>query len=153
MSKTIEEYFRDWESQAFGFGYGTGEEYTINALKKLSDLVELNPSSSSYIYDHEVLEKELDPEVTWLLINILCKNGDIEYGTSPRYGWFYGRGRRLINFIKAHSVDELYDMTSCDSDYSHCFSDYCSCGYKQVHHKCRNNPFWNDEVPGGSKPS
>jgi hypothetical protein len=25
--------FIDWESQVFGYGYGTGEEYTLKALQ------------------------------------------------------------------------------------------------------------------------
>jgi len=143
-SKTIEDFFCDWESQAFGYGYGTGEEHTLKVLKNLSDAVEWNESGDNYTYDYQKIEKMLGEQQTWLLINILCGNGDIEYGSSPRYGWFYGRGKNLINFLKQHTVGELYDMTSRDSGYSHCFSDYCSCGYEQLHQRCKNNPFWND---------
>lgn len=144
MPKNMVEYFRDWESEAFGFGYGTGEEHVLQVLKDMSELLKWNDSGSNYTYDYKVLESKLGPTTTWLLLNALCKNGDIDYGTSPRYGWFYGKGKHLIDFVKSHSTDELYEMTKCDSSYLHCFDDYCGCGSEQVHHKCKNNPFWND---------
>lgn len=31
--RTLESYFADWESSAFGLGYGTGEPHTLAALK------------------------------------------------------------------------------------------------------------------------
>jgi len=50
MTKTIEEYFRDWEGNAFGYGYGSGEEHTILALKKFLELCIEPPLGTSYDY-------------------------------------------------------------------------------------------------------
>ncbi|GAG02270.1 unnamed protein product, partial [marine sediment metagenome] len=39
--KTIEEQFIDWESEVFGFGYGSGEEHILKALKEFFETIEL----------------------------------------------------------------------------------------------------------------
>lgn len=148
MRRTIDDYFRDWFHEPFGYGYGSGEESILKSLKNMTNILKDNiDSGGNYTYDYRDLEKLLGEEVTWLLINALCKNDDIEYGSSPRFGWFYGSSARLIEYIKEHSVDDMYE-TVCGYDVSTdmCFGQYCSCGEKQVNKRCPNNPFWNDNI-------
>lgn len=139
--KTLEENFTDWESNAFGFGYGTGEEYTITALKTFFSAI--GRAGSPNAYDYEVLEKAVTPTVAWLLINILCGCNIIEYGTSPRYGWLTSEGERLKEFIDSKTADELLALTQRDHNYVHCCPDACNCGPQgwQEGVKCQN-PFW-----------
>lgn len=154
MSKTVDEHFRDWFHEPFGYGYGTGEKPILYQLKALAELVHDNSSGNNYTYDYQELEAGLGEATAWLLINALVKNDDIDYGTSPRFGWFYGKGKRLIQYIKSHEVDDMYEIVAgYDQDYNHCFDDYCSCKGNQVHHRCKFNPFWNDrakEIKGDS---
>jgi hypothetical protein len=143
MSKTTDEYFRDWFHGPFGFCYGSGETSVLYELKALVELLHWNEAGDNYTYDHKELEDSLGEATAWLLINALCKDGMIDYGTSPRFGWFYGHGKNLIEYLKSHTVDEMYEtVANYDSDYNMCFDDYCSCTDTQVHHKCKNNPFW-----------
>lgn len=102
--KTPAEYFADWESHAFGFGYGTGEPHTIGALKTFMGAV--GRADAPHAYDYEKLEAACGPVAAWLLINALCRHGVdvIEYGTSPRYGWLTEEGRKLKAFIDEHSA-------------------------------------------------
>lgn len=92
MTKTLEQNFADWEGNAFGFGYGTGEPHTLRALKGFFDA--LGTENGAHCYNYEKLEEALTAPVAWLLINILCRHGAdvIEYGTSPRYGWLTTEG-------------------------------------------------------------
>jgi len=146
MTKTIDKYFSDWERDAFGFGYGSGEIYVMQALKDMSELLEWNESGDDYTYDYRILEEKLGPTVAWLLINRLCRTDSIGYGSSPRFGFFYGKGKNLINFIKSHSAEELEEIsTSRDGSVRNtCFGEYCSCTGVQIEQKCKFNPFWND---------
>ena len=70
MAKTIEENSADWESHVFGFGYGTGEEHVLTALKNFMSVI--NPDGRTY--DFQKIEAVCGPTITWLLINILCKD-------------------------------------------------------------------------------
>jgi hypothetical protein len=145
--KTIDEFFRDWFHEPFGYGYGTGEESILYQLRALVELLHWNENGENFTYKYDELEAGLGEATAWLLINALCKNGDIDYGTSPRFGWFYGHAKRLIDYIKNHEVDDMYEtVAGYDQDYHLCFEDYCDCGNGQVHHRCKNNPFWNDKV-------
>lgn len=148
VSKTEDEHFRDWFHEPFGYGYGTGEESILAQLKALTVLLH-DIDKDMYTYQHKELEDGLGEATAWLLINALCKNGDIDYGTSPRYGWFYGHSKKLIDYIKDHEVDDMYEIVAnYDSDYSHCFDDYCDCYPSgQRHERCKFNPFWNDKTP------
>lgn len=141
--KTIEENFADWEGSAFGFGYGTGEDHTIAALKTF--MANIGRDDAPHAYDYEKLEAALTPAVAWLLINALCRMpGDvIEYGTSPRYGWLTTGGRALKEFIDKHSVEQLVKMTERDEGSNPCYPDACNCGPNGYQHgvKCVN-PFW-----------
>lgn len=135
--KTIEQHFVDWESAVFGFGYGTGEEFTIPALKAF--MANVGREELATGYDYRVLEKALGATVAWLLINILCGADLIEYGTSPRGGWLTKQGEALKAFVDSKSERELIDLvTEFDENYVSCLTDHCNCG------RCAEfpNPFW-----------
>jgi hypothetical protein len=148
MTKTLEENFRDWEANVFGFGYGSGETHTIPALKVFLELC--NEGSYGHSYDHRKLEVALTPTVAWLLINILCKHSvDIlEYGTSPRYAWLTKRGEALKEFVSHYTAEQLIDI-ACDhdQDYVHCYPDACNCGSNgyEEEKECPN-PFWQPDA-------
>lgn len=145
MTKTLDQYFADWEGSAFGFGYGTGEAYIIPALCKFFAAVgEGQEKDRAHCYDHERLEAVLGGEVAWLLINTLCRADIIEYGTSPRFGWLTSEGERLRDYFATKTADELYEIvTEKTEEYLCCYPDACNCGpggyQKGV--KCQN-PFW-----------
>lgn len=145
MTKTLEQNFADWESGVFGFGYGTGEEHTLAALKTFFENV--HERDGSQVYDHRELEAALTPTVAWLLINRLCQVDVIDYGTSPRFAWLTEEGKRLKEFVASKSVAEL-ETICCDrsEDYIVCFPDCCNCGpngYEQG--RVCVNPFWPDK--------
>lgn len=136
MTKTIEQHFADWESDVFGFGYGSGEEHIIGALKTFMEAIPFDHLDKPY--DYRILEQAVGPAACWLLINALCHADIIEYGTSPRHGWLdRPHGVALQNFIIAHSVDELVKMTDQPSDYAPCYPGHCNCDESAC-----NNPFW-----------
>lgn len=137
--KSIEQHFIDWESDTFGFGYGTGEEPVLQALKQFLALCCKGQHSRSY--DHEELEKALTAPVAWLLINVLAHDDKIEYGTSPRYGWLTETGEALAKFFSERTVEQLYELTMQDAYYTHCYPHHCNCDDGQ---DCRaHNPFWS----------
>lgn len=143
--KKIEESFIDWESSTFGFGYGTGEEYTLAALKAFMSMVGFGePGDRQHCYNHKTLADALTPTVAWLLINTLCKADILEYGTSPRYGWLTDKGEALKAFVDSKSVQELEALVHVDQDYVHCYPDACNCGPGgyEAGRKCLN-PFWS----------
>lgn len=144
MTKTIEESFADWEGHVFGFGYGTGEQHTLGALKAFMAAVGKPDLPNGY--DYERLEAACGPAVAWLLINALCRHtvDIVEYGTSPRFGWLTPEGERLKAFIDSKTVDELYEITAGrPDDYVPCYPDACNCGINgyEEGRKCAN-PFW-----------
>jgi len=137
--KTLEQQFRDWEGNLFGFGYGTGE---MPVLTSLRTFLEAMPDSGSY--DYKVLEKAAGETVSWLLINVLARADHIEYGTSPRYGWLTESGKALREFITARTPEQLYEIaTGRPDDFSGadipCYPEHCNCDDGD----CRpGNPFW-----------
>jgi hypothetical protein len=141
MKKTIEENFIDWESNVFGYGYGTGEMYTIPATK---DFFGLCPFEGTI--DYKTLENHLTPTTAWLLINIFCKADLIEYGTSLRYSWLTNRGKELKKFLENKKIEEIYELfDNLDNYYIHCSPNYCNCsdeGYKEG--LVCDNPFWKN---------
>jgi len=144
MPKTLDENFRDWESTAFGFGYGSGEEHILPALKRFLALCRNEPSGRSY--DYRELEADLTPTVAWLLINRLCQQDIIEYGTSPRFGWLTHKGEALQTYTASKTEDELAEVVCVyDSDYPHCYPDACNCGPNGYEESavCQN-PFWGE---------
>ena len=62
--KTTEEYFRDWISEYFGYGYGTGELHIVPAVRKFLERCEATPG---HCYNYNTLESSLTPVVAWLL--------------------------------------------------------------------------------------
>lgn len=132
-------HFIDWEASVFGFGYGTGEEHTIKALKEF--LASCNPVDGPVFYDHQELEAKLGPTAAWLLINILCHAGLVDYGTSPRHGWLTGRGSLLKKFTDRHTTEQLCEMVDvCGGDYVHCLPGQCNCQGEPC-----NNPMFVEE--------
>jgi len=139
--KTEAQHFADWETQVFGFGYGTGEDHVVGALKTFLSLCGEGP------YDYTKLEAALTPPVAWLLINALCKHGVdiIEYGTSPRCGWLTQQGKALQAFMSRHSVDELVSFCAAD-DTDYCTPSFCNCGlHGHSAVKLCHNPFWVEQ--------
>ncbi|HWV44151.1 hypothetical protein [Pseudorhodoplanes sp.] len=135
--KSIEDYFRDWEGETFGMGYGTGEPHTLAALKGFMSLIGQSRETPRS-YDYRVLESGLGPQVAWLMLNILANNDQIEYGTSPRFGWLTKSGVALKEFVDSRTTDQLVEICCNEPDgYIHCYSDHCNCDGE----KCQN-PFW-----------
>lgn len=140
--KSIEQSFADWEGDVFGFGYGTGEEHTIPALKTFFEAIGVDDRPSSY--DYTKLEAACGPAVAWLLVNALCHAGIIEYGTSPRFAWLTKEGEALKAFMATKTADELYEIcASQPEDYVACYPNACNCGPNgyEKGRKC-TNPFW-----------
>lgn len=140
ITKSLEDNFTDWEAHVFGYGYGTGETHTLRAL---TEFLRRCPEDGGY--DYKDLEAELSPTVAWLLINTLCHADILEYGTSPRFAWLTAKGRQLKGFVTSKTVDQLYDLTSRDENYIHCYPDACNCG-PNGHEQGRicQNPFWQE---------
>lgn len=143
MPKTIEENFIDWESHAFGFGYGSGEQHVISALRSFLDAVgKRRDADTPHGYDYHELETACGQTVAWLLINRLCQLKVINYGVSPRYGWLEPEGMKLKEFIANKTDDELIELIT-SADKNECYPDACNCGpegYKKGR-KC-HNVFW-----------
>lgn len=139
--KTIEAHFADWHSEAFPFGYGTGEEHTLAALRSFMEIVQRDER-----YFYEALEEKLTPTVTWLLINMLCKLDVIEYGTSPRYGWLTPHGKALRDYLMATTFEQLLAAATMD-DPDRCTPTFCNCGPQGYSKKklC-HNPFWQERA-------
>lgn len=136
--KTLDAYFQDWESTAFGFGYGSGEPHIMPALKAFFEAIPERP------YNYEVLEQAVAPTVAWLLINVMCREGVFEYGTSPRFGWLTPAGQSLKAYIDSKTADELAVIAATrDEDNPSCYRNTCNCGPKGYDAKavCQN-PFW-----------
>lgn len=139
VTKPIEDYFADWESYVFGFGYGTGEEHALCALKEF-----LAACPAEGTYDYRDLEKACGPSVAWLLINTLCHADVLEYGISPRFAWFTSNGKALKAYVDSVTVDDLLGCLRHDEEYTPCYPDGCNCGPGNWSPKrlC-NNPFWS----------
>lgn len=145
MTKPTDKNFADWESTAFGFGYGTGEEHVLAALKTFFETVQ--ECDGPQTYDYRELEAALTPTVAWLLINRLCQVDIIEYGSSPRFAWLTEEGKHLKYFIMSKTVTEL-ETICCDrgDDFNVCYPDACNCGpngYEKE--RVCVNPFWPDK--------
>lgn len=142
MSKTIEESFIDWESTAFGFGYGTGEPHVLGALKNFFAAFGVDDRPASY--DYQKLEAAVTPTVAWLLINRMCRIDIIEYGTSPRFGWLTKEGEALKAFVDSKSAEYLAELVcNTSEDTNVCYPDTCNCGpngYEEG--RICQNPFW-----------
>ncbi len=138
--KTIDDYFCDWESHVFGYGYGSGEEYIIPALQKVMETI---PDKGPYNYNE--IEDSVGKTIAWLFINILCKHRIFEYGTSPRHAWLSRCGKELKKYLHNKEFDDLKLFP--DEDYAHCGPDYCNCGpngYEEG--RICQNPFWLEDI-------
>lgn len=144
--KTLDDYFTDWESHVFGYGYGTGERPILKALRTFFVSIKENGRS----YDYTDLEEALGPTITWLLINTLCHADILEYGTSPRFGWLTTTGQRLRAFVLSKTLDDLEALTCRDEDYDVCYPDACNCGPKGYEEgRVCQNPFWLKALGAG----
>lgn len=105
--------FKKWENETFGYGYGTGESYTLPVLKRL---FELFPESGPY--DYAEIEKKIGAEIFWLLLTILMRSSEdiLNYGSSPRYGWLDPKGKELKEYLATRTVDQLYDVVMSDGE-------------------------------------
>ena len=137
MAKTADDYFVDWESHVFGYGYGTGEAHILPALKAFFETI---PTEGRSRYDYRVLEEKLGPVVAWLFINALCRADIIEYGTSPRFGWLTAEGERLKKYLAGRTPEQLEEAAG--NDERNCYPDYCNCTDGECH-----NPFWVNRRP------
>ncbi len=144
VTKSLDDYFVDWEADAFGYGYGSGEPHVIPALRRFFELCVDG-------YDHVPLEQELTPVVAWLLINRLVGVGIIEYGSSPRFGWLTPKGKRLAAYVLSKTADELVTLICSWSDENRkelCYPNVCHCAQESSpqDRQCPN-PFWRDRDP------
>ena len=136
--KITDKNFIDWFAENFSYGYGDGEQYIIPALK---GFLEVCPESGNYNY--EDIENKIGKAETWFLMNTLCGENFLEYGTSPRFGWLDEKGKLLKKYLAEKTADELYDLVMVDSDYIHCSSSFCNCGERgyEEGRKCDNPLF------------
>lgn len=138
-TKSIEHNFADWESDAFGFGYGTGEPHILRALKEFFGA--FGADDRPYSYDYRKLEEAVTAPVAWLLINRLCQLDMIEYGTSPRFAWLTKEGEALKNFVGSKTIDELENIV--DNYDGQCSPNSCNCGPNGYDkNRVCFNPFW-----------
>ena len=140
MEKTLDEYFCDWFSENFGYGYGTGDTHFIRVLHEF-----MSYTPEKGCYDYQILEFQLGAETAWLLINILARCGIIEYGTSTRYGWLdHRQGVNLRKYILSKPPVELNSVLRqrVNASYISCMPNYCNCENGK---KCEN-PFWENRL-------
>jgi len=145
IDKDDEDHFRDWETEFFGVGYGTGELPVLTALRTFLELC--HPTEHGFpIYDHEELSHALTPATAWLLITILSKRAEaITWGTSSRYGFLTEEGERLRDFVLARSPEELAALTVYPDGYVECGPAHCNCGPRGYTPMKRcHNPFWKE---------
>ncbi len=147
--KSLEQYFADWVGDTIGFGYGTGEPHLIAAVRRF---LELTPEGEPY--DYRMLETELTPAVSWLLICLFGHHDLIEYGVSPRFAWLTASGKRLRAFMLSKTIDDLVGMArrSPDDEVSECYRNACNCSLdgSPAGRRCPN-PFWCDDVPNAPR--
>lgn len=140
MTEKIDKYFRDWVSEVFPYGYGSGEPCIVPAVRRFFELCTHNGTDS---YDYRVLEEALTPTTTWLLIGALCGANIVEYGTSPRFAWLTPKGKKLKEYMLSKTDDELVEI-ACEWDEAlpGCSKEYCNCGETSVMGAVCPNPFW-----------
>lgn len=139
--KTTDDYFTDWESHYFGYGYGTGEPHVFDSLKRFFHAIRDDGG-----YNYRDLEAACTPAVAWLLISTLCRAQVLDYGTSPRGGWLTSNGKALCEYVRTHSVTQLIEVTDRDENYHECFPDYCNCVGRKDDGCCNLNPFWSKKL-------
>lgn len=142
MTKELSDYFFDWYNDTFGYGYGTGDEFYCRDL--MGFFFALNHKGPELLtYDYKTLEDRLGKPSAWHIINILCKEDFIDYGTSPRNGWLTKKGLLLNKAIGAFNHDSLYEFVTGDV-YDVCYP--TACNHTDLHEKgCLTNPFWHEK--------
>jgi len=138
-TKVTEKHFRDWYQDVLGYGYGTGEEYTLPALRGFFEILKDGRS-----YEYKDIEKKLGGLGAWLLIGVLCGCDIIEYGCSPRYGWITPKGEKVRDFVLSKSELELFDIAMLSTnDVMECYPNACNCGeHGYEEGKICDNPLW-----------
>lgn len=143
--KSLEHQFRDWVNYFLGYGYGTGEEYTLSALKTFMETVHKDG-----MYDYRELEQAVTPTVAWLLINILIEAEIIDYGSSPRHAWLTPSGKELKKFTAQHTSKELVDICCASMHgefYIYCCPEFCNCTQEEIQQNrgpcITQNRFWS----------
>lgn len=131
--KTADQQFIDWQSDIFGFGYGSGEYPIMVGLKTFMDSI----NEYGGVYSYVRLEQKLGALATWLLINTLAHADIIEYGTSTRFGWLTTKGDKLSAYIKDKTAEQLINIIF--DGRSECTSTYCNCVTPSTPIKCPNN--------------
>jgi len=138
-----DKHFREWEQDAFGYGYGTGEAHILPALHAF--LLHLE---DGHAYTAHAMEDGLGGPVAWLLINILCRTHILDYGTSPRYGFLTPQGVRLRVYVLSKTPEELYEIVTQEMDPAHplCSRTYCNCDDGTDDVGCQHNPLFNEQM-------
>ena len=128
-----DKHFIDWFGEVFMYGYGTGEEFYIKALKDFFDNLEDKRS-----YDYQILEEKMGKAECWFIINHLCHEDFISYGTSTRFAWIEGGGELLREYFEGKTCDELYELVMVPETYVHCYQKWCNC---EPENSCKNPLF------------
>lgn len=138
-----DKHFREFEQDAFGYGYGTGEAHILPAVRAF--LLHLE---GGHAYTAQAMEYALGATVAWLLINVLCRTKILDYGTSPRYGWITPQGERLRDYVLSKTAEELYEIATAEVDHDHplCSRNWCNCPDALEGQGCRNNPLFHEQV-------
>lgn len=144
MMKVTDKHFREWEQDAFGYGYGTGEQYILPALHAFFTLLD-----DRHAYTAETLEQQLGGPVAWFLLNVLCKTDIVDYSISPRYGWLTLQGARLCDYVLSKTPAALYAVVTQDvpEDVPLCSRFFCNCEDGPALQGCRHNPLFHATVP------
>jgi hypothetical protein len=139
-----DKHFREWEHAAFGYGYGTGEAHILPILHAFFAQLEQGHS-----YEAAVFAAAVGAPSAWFLLNVLCAENILDYGTSPRYGWLTPLGERLRDYVLARTPEELYAIATQDfaPDEPLCSRNFCNCACGSDDQGCVYNPLWNETVP------
>ena len=137
--RVTDKHFQEWEKEAFGYGYGTGEAYILPLLHQFFATL-----PDGHAYTSERVVEYLDAAPAWLLINVLCRENILDYGTSPRNGWLTHAGELLREYVLSHSPEELYTIVAADMDPRElfCTRTFCTCPDGVDGQGCQNNPLW-----------
>jgi hypothetical protein len=140
-----DKHFREWEQEAFGFGYGTGEAYILPILSRFfRALTHGVGSHNAGHYDAERLAAQLGDAHTWFLLNVLCRMDVIAYGTSPQYGWLTTLGQRLFSYVRVRTPHQLYAIVTQDGEPAQplCSRTSCHCPDGSDTQGCQHNPLF-----------
>jgi hypothetical protein len=145
MTKTADDYFRDWVSQALGPHHGTRDARLVRDLAAF--LVEV-PTDGAYEYDR--LVAAVGPLATWTLIDKLYRAGILAYVSSPRSAYLAEAGVALKRYVGSRPVDRLLEtLAPVDDDYRYCMPDDCKCGPDGFHpDRACPSPFWPKHLSG-----